>query len=563
MNDTTSGSAPALAIGLNAKLSMMMFLQYAIWGAWLPLLWPFLAGYRGFSPGQIGDMFAVSAVGAIVAPFIAGQIADRYFRTEIYLGLSHIIGAILVWQLAGIEGYSSFLLFSLVYSLVYSPTLALTNSLSFHHLPDRDRDFGKVRVWGTIGWIVVGIGIGQWLKAEYTITNEEATRRVVESQFYEADSRARLLDDVQVVAAGATLTGSVVSRDATTLKLRVGAGEEVVEHDIPLGDIESEVPLFTLLAAEGKEMQLRSLLAAIPTGDVPEAGQAALQSAFVDASVLNESTLAEPIGAEHQRGMADAFRLSAILGLLMGLFCFFLPKTPPAKGEQKNAAFEAIGEIKKQPLLTLFLLAVPISCIHQFYFVHTAGFLGQFQSAFATKINSVFGVGGGGLMTIGQMVEIGVLAAMPFMAKRFSRKTLLAAGIVAYGARMALFAYYDGIASVTGFPEIGLLMLGIGLHGFCFGCFIFVAFMVVDEETSSDARASAQSLFNLVIVGIGIIVGSKIAGAVATWATTTGSLGQESLDFTKLFSVPMWASVVCLVILLVLYPNKKRGSDAG
>src|SRR5918993_248048 len=112
--------------GVKFRLSVMMFLQYAIWGAWLPLLWPFLNTHRGFSPGQIGDMFAVGALGAIFAPFIAGQIADRYFSTEKFLGVSHILGGILVWQLAGIGTYGGFLAFSLLYSIIYSPTLPLT-----------------------------------------------------------------------------------------------------------------------------------------------------------------------------------------------------------------------------------------------------------------------------------------------------------------------------------------------------------------------------------------------------------------------------------------------------
>ncbi len=116
-----------------------MFLQYAIWGAWLPLLWPFLNGHLGFTPGQIGDMFAVGAAGAIFAPFIAGQIADRFFSTEKFLAVSHIAGAALVWQLSHLTTYNQFLGFSLAYSLVYSPTLSLTNSLAFHHLPDRSR----------------------------------------------------------------------------------------------------------------------------------------------------------------------------------------------------------------------------------------------------------------------------------------------------------------------------------------------------------------------------------------------------------------------------------------
>lgn len=418
------------------RLSVMMFLQYAIWGAWLPLLWPFLHDHREFSASQIGNMFAIGAVGALVAPFIAGQIADRYFSTERFLGISHILGGLMVWQLASLEGYGAFLGFSLVYSLIYAPTLSLTNSLAFHHLEDRDRDFGKIRLWGTIGWIAVGIGIGQWLLLRHT--------------------------------------------------------------------------------PEG-------------TPDVVAASQVA--------------------------GMADAFRLSGLLGIIMGIYCFTLPLTPPSKGKQKNAAFEAMSEVKKNPLLTLFLLAVPISCIHQFYFVHTAAFLSSYQAqaeGFTNFVNKIVGVGGGGLMTIGQMSEIAVLALIPLVAKKVSRKSLLAVGIIAYGLRMLLFSYVQSIASI-GVPEVLVLMLGVALHGLCFGCFIFVAFMIVDEETTGDVRASAQSLFNLVIVGIGIIVGSKIATGVAEWATVDGDM-----NFTKLFSVPMWGSLACLIILLVFYPGGKK-----
>ncbi len=425
----TLSTAPPLGAKLGSQLSIMMFLQYAIWGAWLPLLWPFLSEHRKFSPDDIGWMFAVGAVGAIVAPFVAGQIADRYFSTERFLGISHIVGGLLIWQLSAIETFQGFLWFSLAYSLVYSPTMPLTNSLAFHHMPDRDRDFGRVRVWGTIGWIVVGIGMGQLLLHRHT----------------------------------------------------------------------------------------------------PDSGPA------------------EVIRAAQVAGMADAFKLSGALGIVMGVFCFFLPHTPPAKGKQTNATTEALGEIKKQPLLTLFLLAVPISCIHQFYFVHASTFLGLHQTkaeGFVKAVNSVVGVGGGGLMTIGQMSEIAVLAFIPLVAKRVSRKSLLAAGILAYLLRMAIFAYVDSLP---------VIMLGVALHGFCFGCFIFVAFMVVDEETTGDVRASAQSLFNLVIVGIGIIVGSKIAGAVATWATEDGKM-----NYAKLFGVPMWTAVGCLVFLLAVYPGGKR-----
>lgn len=445
---------------VKGRLSVMMFLQYAIWGAWLPLLWPFLANVREMTGEQIGHMFAVGAVGAIVSPFIAGQIADRYFNTEKFLGISHVLGGILVWQLATIDTYTGFLVFSLLYSLIYSPTLSLTNSLAFHHLEDRDRDFGKVRVWGTIGWIVVGISIGQWLLISHT------------------------------------------------------PPEEIVEG-----------------------------------------------------VVVN----AQAIEMAQYEGMADAFRLSALLGVIMGLFCFTLPATPPSPSEDKNAAFEAIGEVKSQPLLTLFLLAVPVSCIHQFYFVHTAEYLGKFQSGTAEWLNSIFGVGGGGLMTIGQMSEILVLAIVPLIAKSVSRKSLLAVGLAAYGLRMLLFMNGEAWGTAA-------VMAGIALHGLCFGCFIFVAFMIVDEETTPDVRASAQSLFNLVIIGIGIIVGSMIAGSVAGWASTLPVLTEAGvpvlnedgtpkmdIDYTRLFSVPMWASFACLAVLLLLYPNRspRRGDSAA
>ncbi len=430
-----NAAAPPLSISLNIRLSLMMFLQLAIWGAWLPLMWTFLETHRHFTADQIGFMFMVGGVGAIAAPFIAGQIADRWFNTERFLAISHLVGAILVWQLANIETYSSFLVFSLLYSLVYSPTLSLTNSLAFHHVPDRDRDFGRVRVWGTFGWIAVGIGIGQWLLHHHTPQ---------------------------------------------------GASVEVVK-----------------------------------------AAQAA--------------------------GIADAFRLSAILGAIMGVFCLTLPATPPSKGQRASAIAEALLEIKKQPLFTLFLLAIPVSCVHQFYFVHTASFLGKFQSEMASKINEFVGVGGGGLMTIGQMSELAVLAVIPFVARALSRKTLLSIGILAYAVRMALFAYVHPIHEATGLPEVAILITGIAMHGICFGCFIFVAFMVIDEETTSDVRATAQSLFGLVVFGVGIIVGSIVAARVADWAKQV-----ESEYYTRLFSVPFYGAILCVVLLLLLYPNRSR-----
>ncbi len=107
---------------LNARLSVMMFLQYAIWGAWLPLFFPYLTNHVKLTPEEAGNLFAIGAVGALVAPFIAGQIADRWFNTERFLAISHIAGAALVWQLGSLDSYDELMPFALLYSLVFRMT---------------------------------------------------------------------------------------------------------------------------------------------------------------------------------------------------------------------------------------------------------------------------------------------------------------------------------------------------------------------------------------------------------------------------------------------------------
>ena len=415
-----AGGAPPLSAGLNLRLSLMMFLQYAIWGAWLPLFYPFLTGHRMLTPAQAGQLFALAASGALLAPFVAGQIADRWFNTERFLAISHLAGAALVWRLATVESFGGLCLLAFLYSLLYAPTIPLTNSLAFHHLPDRDRDFGRVRLWGTLGWIAVGIGFAQWLRAVY--------------------SPGRL-------------------------------------HE----------------------------------------------------------------------GMADMFRLSAALGVVLAAYSLTLPATPPQRGRMKFAPFEAMRDFfrapRTNPLFWLFVITFPVACVHQFYFVHTAGFL-QSIEAESAAIDRVFGMGGGGLMTIGQMAEIVVLACMPLLARRIARKGLLTIGLLAYVVRFAVFASA---------PHACAVIPALALHGLCFGCYVFVAFMIVDEETTPDVRASAQGLFNLVVIGFGIIVGNLFAGEVASAAAKEGG----GTDYGMLFAVPMAVAAGCLVALRLFYPRAR------
>lgn len=145
------------ALGL--RLGVMMLLQYMVWGAWLPLAARYLSasiesGGLGFTGGEIGMILGLAgSIGAISAPFIAGQLADRLFRTERVLACLLAMGAVVKWVTASQTSVNSWLWLSILYSVLYMPTLALSNSLAFSHLRDPDAEFPRVRVWGTIGWI--------------------------------------------------------------------------------------------------------------------------------------------------------------------------------------------------------------------------------------------------------------------------------------------------------------------------------------------------------------------------------------------------------------------------
>jgi len=139
------------------RLSLMMFLQFFIWGSWFVTLGTFLAGNLSATGAQIGMAFSTQSWGAIIAPFVIGLIADRYFNAEKILGALHLIGAVLLYQMHSAENFSTFYPYVLGYMVVYMPTLALVNSVAFRQMEDPTKEFAKIRVWGTVGWIAAGL----------------------------------------------------------------------------------------------------------------------------------------------------------------------------------------------------------------------------------------------------------------------------------------------------------------------------------------------------------------------------------------------------------------------
>jgi nucleoside transporter len=172
---TPLSPAPPVPLGLRIQLSVMMFLQFAIWGAWFTVLGNRL-GALGLSSGAIGSIYGTMALGAVFSPMFIGQIADRYFASEKLMALLHLAGAgFLYWMSVipaatpGQESTTAWLFWSVAlgYALIYTPTLALSNSIAFTHLPDGTRDFPSIRVLGTIGWIAAGLAVGKLLVYAY------------------------------------------------------------------------------------------------------------------------------------------------------------------------------------------------------------------------------------------------------------------------------------------------------------------------------------------------------------------------------------------------------------
>lgn len=143
------------------RLSLMMFLQFFIWGSWSVTLGLVMTQYN--MSLLIGDAFSAGPIASILSPFVLGMLVDRFFASQKVMAVMHVVGAAILWFVPqALVAQNGALLIGLLfgYTLCYMPTLALTNNIAFHSLSDKDKTFPVVRVFGTIGWIVAGIFIG-------------------------------------------------------------------------------------------------------------------------------------------------------------------------------------------------------------------------------------------------------------------------------------------------------------------------------------------------------------------------------------------------------------------
>ncbi|MRT04974.1 nucleoside permease [Ewingella americana] len=141
------------------KLSVMMFIEWFIWGAWFVPLWQYL-NKLGFSPSEIAWSYSSTAIAAILSPVLVGVIADRYFAAQKVLAWLLLGGGVLMCFIAVQTQFSSFFPLLVVYAITYMPTVALTNSIAFANIGDPEKEFPRIRVLGTLGWIASGLFIG-------------------------------------------------------------------------------------------------------------------------------------------------------------------------------------------------------------------------------------------------------------------------------------------------------------------------------------------------------------------------------------------------------------------
>ena len=385
-----------------------MFLQYALWGAWLPVTARYLSasisdGGLGFSGTQIGMILGLAgSIGAIASPFIAGQIADRYFSTERILAFLVTTGAIVKWVTASQTDYQSWLVLSIIYSVLYMPTLALSNSISFAHIDDQENDFPKIRVWGTIGWIVASWAFPMiWLQ--------------------------------------------------TDLQLQW----------MPPFIVGAEVPNVT-------------------------------------------------------SRLADALKFSGVISISYGAFCFLLPHTPPKRDAMEKLAFKKAFDLFQYSSFTVLVIAsLAVSIIHQIYFLQT----GPFLSHIGIPDSQI-----GPAMTIGQFAEILTMVYLGIFLKRLGFKKVITIGIAAYFFRYAIF----GTATLP----VWIMVVSQAFHGFCYAFFFAAAYIYVDKMADEDVRHSAQTVFGIIILGGGPVIGGWLSGYLQNMYTVENVFSFSNFWYT-------------------------------
>ena len=397
-----------MSFKVSVQLSLLMFFQFFIWGAWFVTMGTFLSQEFNSSGSELSLAYETQSIGAIIAPFIIGLIADKYFAAQKVLGTIHLFGAFLLYNAGISENFSFFYPYILIYMLLYMPTLALANSVAFRQMKDPSKEFAPIRIFGSIGWIIAGLLIG----------------------YFSWES-------------------------LNTLK--------------------------------------------------------------------------------------NTFYMSSFISLILGVYSFTLPNTPPIIEKNKNKTIseiiglDALKLLNDKAYLVFFIASILICIPLAFYYQHANQFLNEIgMEAAAAK------------MTLGQISEVLFLSLLPFFIKRFGFKSTLIVGILAWGLRYLLFSLgADGINS-------WMLILGIVLHGICYDFFFVSGQIYTNLKCKPEYKSSAQGLITLATYGLGMLIGFRIAGYLTDLFVIT-----DGHDWEKIWIQPSIFSFVILILFIFTFRNEQ------
>ncbi len=402
------------------KLSTMMFLEFFIWGAWFVTLGTFLGNNLSASGSETAAVFSTQSWGAIIAPFIIGLIADRYFNAEKILGILHLVGAFLMYQMYQSEQVGMFYTYVLSYMVLYMPTLALVNSVAFNQMKDPEKEFANIRVWGTIGWILAGLAISfvfHWDTAE----------------------------------------------------------------------------------------------------------------------------------AISQGMLKNTFLLAGIAALILGIFSFTLPATPPKVSDEKIKIGDIIGldalKLLKDKNFAIFFISSILICIPlAFYYQNAHPFLTEAGIENPT-----------GKMAIGQISEALFLLLIPVFFSRFGFKKTILVGMLAWAIRYVLFAYGDG--NDLSF----MLIIGIALHGICYDFFFVSGQIYTNSKAGEKYKSAAQGLITLATYGVGMLIGFAVAG----WITDNYKTLEGGVNWEMVWIIPAGIALVVFILFALLFNDKNKTEEVS
>lgn len=434
------------------RLFLMMVLEFFIWGAWLPLIFGYLPSL-GFTPGEQSWILNTFPIAAIVGMFFSNQYADRHFSAEKFMAFSHFVGGLAIFSLAFIptnpdQHALSFWLFfglMLIHCLLYVPTNSIANSIAFANIKDPQKEFGIIRMGGTLGWVLAA-----W---PFTFI---------------------LVDWAKVHAAN------------------------------PQGFVE----------------WLKTVLGSGLTGEAL------------------------------QRGTRWTYIAAGICSLVLAAYSLTLPHTPPKRvdsGADRFAWLEAFKLLKQPFMMVLWIVTFIDAFVLYSYFNWTGTFLGTPAEKGGVGIlgNWIMPV-----MSIGQIAELLTMFILGAVLKRLGWRWTMVIGILGHAARFSVYAFWP-----SAFPVIVVQVL----HGICYAFFFATVYIFADEYFPKDVRASAQGLFNFMILG----VGNLAANCVCPYLMQKVFTGADGVtNFRNLFLLPLAAALVAAISLALFFRPPKKEQPA-